>query len=282
MAREARQIEANMASALEKRSEGVITDRREFIFPPYDLAFVFRPAWNRERNVLATYFCMPVCKRNGSLREGDEVLSRKGDVADILTLDRLTVQAVNHQVGQLLKRGIPAIIAIPVHLTTLLDSNSRLDYTESLDKIPEAARRQLVFELVNAGEVAGESRAFDVLRRLAPYCRGVLGRVSIHESNFAFWKQAGFAAVGVHLGDDDRPEARIFEDLDAFAGYARSKKIACYVRGLRSTSLTAAAAGAGFVHIETADRDLSPGEAGFGVTPFALSDLYGGLTGTDG
>lgn len=279
LTREAKKIEANMVTAIEKRREDVVTNRRDSIFPPYDLEFVFRPAWNRENSILATYFCVPACTRDGVPCKGDAVLPKKPGVTDVRTLDVLTAQAGIEQFDILLKKKIRSILALPVHVSTLLDSESRLDYLDTLERISEPARRQLVFELIGLEEIAGETRAFDIFRRLSSHARGVLGRVTIHHSNFEFWKQLGLAAVGADLSDDDRREAEIMEDLHVFAGSAKRDKITSYVRGLRSVSLTTAAVGAGFVFIDSDVIDREPGNDGFDIVPYDLAEFYDGIAG---
>ena len=180
--------------------------------------------------------------------------------------------------GHLSKFERKGLLVVPVHVATLIDQLEQKKYLASFTSLPSNVRRHLLFEIIGIAESVDRARGLQISRLLAPHCRGLLGRLRISDSNLQFWKQANFVAVGADVDDDPaEAEAAIIDDFQVFAGLARQHNQQCYARGLRSTSLTAAAVAAGFDYVEGTAITLSE-KAGkfFGVMPFDLEDMYVG------
>lgn len=280
--REIRTLERGIAAAADRQREAVAEPHDRNRFPPYDLHLVYRPMWSVGSELLATYVCLPASGDSGRLRIGDAVLSDKYTHEQMAVLDRFVLEGVCADLLALGEQSPKPILVVPVHLASLSDPALREEVLEIADVSAEAVRRNLIFEVADIHEAIGQSRALEVVNRLAPMCRGVLGQVPIRDGNFAFWKRLGLLAIGSDLAGNERPDVEVMKELRAFAGLAKHNKMRCYVRGLTSLSRVVLAVGAGFDFVEGSVIGDDADNATLKVCRFDLADIYTQLIRAEG
>lgn len=272
--RERRQLETGIMTATLRRT-GAADTIDDGLFPPASLHFRYVPVWNVRSKMLTTYVCVPACYRaSGSLALGDELLPPRWTADDVLLLDMLNLeQAIQdlreRQAGG---RGVASIVS--VHLSTVAEAEQWKPYAAALETVPDDVRRRLLIEISGLGALRNQPRAFEVLRRITPMCRGIIVRTDLQASGLAFWKKCRVVAIGPHVGDDLRPEARIIADLNRFALLAEHAGLPTFVRGLHSRSLAIAAMAAGFHYIAGPVMGTRFNDAIGVVRRFELEDLY--------
>jgi len=272
--REARALESGvLTAAMQRADEGLASD--ENAFPPPTLHFVYQPVWNVRNKMLTTYVCLPACRRpSGALLLGDRVLPQPRTAEDVLLLDMLNLEQAVRDLRERQVKGRGATTLVSTHLTTLTDPEQWPYFAEAIAAVEDDVRRRLLIEIIGLGDLRNQPRAFEVLRRVTPLCRGIIARTGLHENSLTFWKNCRVVAVGPHVGGDLRPEARIIADMNRFAMLAEHAGLPSFVRGLRSRSLAIGAIAAGFNYIAGPVMGSRFNDGVGSVRRFELSDLY--------
>jgi hypothetical protein len=174
----------------------------------------------------------------------------------------------------LAERKPPVLFMNVVHASTLVDGDRRMEFTSLAETIPPAARRQLLFEVVDIGDHAHTAEAIQIVRNLSPYSRAVTGSIGLQDRNIAFWKRCGLMAVGVDLSRDRRTEEEIIGDLAYFVSQTKRNKLLSYLRELDRFSMTISGAGAGFDFLEGSTIGSSDDPANLALTKFNIENLY--------
>lgn len=272
--REARALESGVFTAtLRRADDDQATD--DNTFPPPTLHFRYQPVWNVRNKMLATYVCLAASRRaSGAMALGDGVLPTPRTAEDVLLLDVLNLEQAVRDLRERQAAGRGVATLVSTHLATLTDPEQWPYFAEAIGAVEDDIRRRLLIEINGLGDLRNQPRAFEVLRRVAPLCRGIIARTGLHENSLTFWKNCRVIAVGPHVGDDMRPEARIIADLNRFALLAEHAGLPSFVRGLRSRSLAVAAIAAGFNYIAGPVMGTRFNDSVGVVRRFELSDLY--------
>jgi hypothetical protein len=245
------------------------------INPLAGLSYRYRPSWDPVRGVISAYLCVPMLPE----APGSDELWRAALVLqnDADALEKLDFAVLDHAIGVLEglvgeKRRL--LITVPVRFETLSASAHRRRYIEVLHNrlTPEAASL-MVIELVGVPEGVPEARLIEISAPLRAHARGVVARVRPETTDFMQYAAARIAAVGCDLSDQPGPELPLMQQMARFSKGAAKASVATYLRGVNSLSLSAAALGAGFSHID-GDAVAVMVDQPRGIVEFSLLDLY--------
>lgn len=272
--REARSMENAVALAvLRRRSQGFDGANRNF--PPPDLSFIYRSMWNFRTRHLTTYTSVPVCwKSSMEAHHGESIVPLPRRPENLFDLDIRCLENAIEILGRLTEQKRPVLFMNVVHASTLTHKDMRREFLALAESIPQAACRQLLFEIVDIGDYAHHPEAIQMVRTLLPYARAVTASVGLQDRHFAFWKQCGFMAVGADLSRESRKEEDVIAGLGSFAAQANRQKLLSYLRELDTFSLTIAAAGAGFDFLEGALIGSSDDPDKLALSKFDIENLY--------
>jgi len=220
-----------------------------------ELVFLYQPVWDTARKAITTYLIDPRLRTEAGLVDITEALPLDNGPDGYLDFDSLLLRRGLADLAGLLASGEKAILSVPVHCSTMADAIRRSQYVRTLAELPEAMKRLLIVELVDA-YVIPWSEVAQITALLRNVCRSVSLRISLDQPRFEHLVGVGVGAVGGDLRDHPWSEKQAMKHFDAFAGAAQAAGLTSYVLGLRSHSLAVAAAGAGFDHL-----------AGAGVVP---------------
>lgn len=231
------------------------------------LSLSFQPLWDVATAQPTAVVCVPR-------------LSGVNLTSDKLAMTAAQAAAVDGEVVAHVARhlaaaaGSPRFIGMPIHQTTLTDDALRTQVFAPYLALPEAARRQAIFEVVAIGAECSRLRLGSVLQPLAGTAKAVIGRFHISQTDFSDLRHAGFAAVGTDISLSQRAEAELLPMLSAFATAAEAARLPTYVQGLVSLSLKTAAQAAGF-HTVAGTPLADPLADDLGAFPFSFDEMYG-------
>jgi hypothetical protein len=267
---------ASVPSALPgKRGPAVRIAAPKVVNPLAGLSYRYRPSWDPVRGVISAYLCVPMLPE----APGSDELWRAALVLqnDADALEKLDFALLDHAIGVLEglvgeKRRL--LITVPVRFETLSASAHRRRYIDILHNrlTPEAASL-MVIELVGVPEGVPEARLIEISAPLRAHARGVVARVRAETTDFMQYAAARIAAVGCDLNDQPGPELPLMQQMARFSKGAAKAGVATYLRGVNSLSLSSAALGAGFSHID-GDAIAVMVDQPRGIVEFSLLDLY--------
>jgi hypothetical protein len=235
---------AAVPSELEARLESA-TAARARPATPEGPHFHFQPMWDTAKAVLSTYLCTPV---DGHHRAE---LYFGQDRESLARLDFASQKCVLGELTRLSNDGCKVLICVSVHFETLAAATHRRQYLQALEQgLPRDAARLLVIEIADVPEGVPQSRMYDLTTPLTRYCRAFVARVRLESTDFSAFRGTRVAAVGCNIAAYPASELTIIQCMNRFVRAAEKVQLETYVRGLRSVSLTSAAAGAGFRYID--------------------------------
>jgi hypothetical protein len=219
--------------------------------PLRDPAVVYRPMWDVRLGVLSTYLAVPARRSAaGDVHAGRHELVEPGDVDGGARLDRAVVARVAADLDAAVAAGRKFLVGVPVHFDTLAARAARAEYRAACEAIPAAARKLVIFELVDVptGVPTGRLQEFcSILRNRA---RSVIACLPLMTTDFSAFAEAGVLSVGTDVADEHGPERTLIVQLHRFAAAAEKAKLDPFVHGLRTTSLTSSVVGAGFRYVD--------------------------------
>lgn len=271
--REARAIENAIALSVLQREAQSATPNGAF--PPPDLSFIYRSMWNLRTRYLTTYTSVPICwKSSLQVHHGEKIVPVPRRPKHLFELDMLCLENTIDILTRLTRQKRPVLFMNVVHAATLADKDTAGEYLTLIESIPQAACRQLLFEIVDIADFAHHAAAFQMVKYLLPSARAVTASVTLQDRNFAFWKQCGFMAVGADISRERCREEEVIACLDQFAAQAKRHRLVSYLRELDTYSLTLSAAGAGFDFLEGAVVGSSDHPDNLALSRFNVENLY--------
>lgn len=218
--------------------------------PLSDVESVFRPVWNVNRRAVSTYFCDPARRVNGRLETGEKAVPARLKPDVRLNLDLKLMERAAEELARLHEAGRKLVITVPVHIGTLATSHTRDPFLQRCYHLPDRLRPFLMFELTGGLGRLPPATVSDLVAKVRPFCRGVLGRYDITQSTFEFASSAGIHAVGCDLGATDWNERRLMRALDKFVADAEGAGLHAYMRNVGSISLATAAVASGARYLD--------------------------------
>lgn len=243
--------------------------------PFAELSYSYRPSWDPAHGVIAAYLCVPMLpEMAGSARRLPAALVLKDDAAALEKLDFVTLHYAIGVVRGLVREKRRLLITVPVRFETVSKAANARRYIDILrERLGPEAAPLLVIELVKVPGGAPESRLIEISAPLRAHVRAVIARLNPEITDFGPFAAARVAAVGCDLDGQSGSELALMQQTARFSRAAAKAGIATYLRGIGSLSLTAAALGAGFAHVDGDAVALMVDQPN-GVVPFNLLDLY--------
>ena len=242
--------------------------------PFAELSYSYRPSWDPAHGVIASYLCVPMLPEvPGSARRVPAALVLKNDASALEKLDFVTLHYAIGIVRGFVREKRRLLITVPVRLDTCAGANGRRYIDILHERLSPEAASLLVIELVNIPGGVPEPRLIEISAPLRAHVRAVIARLRADISDFSPFAAARIAAVGCDLDGQSGSELALMQQMARFSRNATKAGVATYLRGIGSLSLTAAALGAGFAHVD-GDAVAAMVDQPNGIVPFNLLDLY--------
>ncbi|HEY3918674.1 MAG TPA: hypothetical protein VGL83_12825 [Stellaceae bacterium] len=243
------------------------------------VSYCYRPSWDPARSVIAAYLCVPMLPDGTSDAQRREAALIFGD--DASAIEKLDVAVLRHAISVLeglMRDKRKLLVTTPVHFETLAVAVHRQRYIEVLrTKLASDAASLLVIELVNVPDGVPQARLLEITSPLRAHARAVIARLRPETAEFGQFAGSRISAVGCDLSRHTGSETTMMQQMARFGRGAAKAGMATYLRGVRSLSLTTAALGAGFAHID-GDAIAANVDQPRGIVEFSLFDLYDSTT----
>jgi hypothetical protein len=217
---------------------------------------------------------VPVWRAANHLLVGNNVLvqSEVGQMAvdrlDMCCLARAQADAQDSAAAQ-----SPYLVITQLHWYTLERVATRTRYLELATRLPEEARRYLVFAIHDVPEDLLPARIDDRMRELRPFGRTMSFHGDLDRRDFEQIKGLDFHAVGTTLERNTKPERDQILAINGFIAALTPSPSKTFLHGLHTKSMVIAAIAAGYDYLSgTAIVDAKDGVQG--VRAFSISDLY--------
>lgn len=144
--------------------------------PLANLRFLYRPIWDRARNLVTAYLCSAqVLSADGTTVLGDAEALIEGDVEERARLDERMRDHVLRDLAALMREGRQLVLGLPVHFETLSAAGRRRDYQAALGRgVSGGAQKFLTLEIAGVPAGAAQSRLLEISVALRGQCRGIL------------------------------------------------------------------------------------------------------------
>jgi len=219
--------------------------------PFREASVVYRPMWDVQLGVLSTYLAVPAQRTtSGELRPGTFEMLAGGDAELMARLDTIIVGRVAAELEASIAAGRTFLVGIPVHFDTLAARGSRTEFLAACDAIPTAARRLVIFELLDVPAGVPVGRLQTISSLLKGRSRAVIACVPLQTTDFSSFSEAGVLSVGTDVAQDSSGERMLIAQMHRFVAAAEKAKLHPFIHGLRTTSLTSSAVAAGFRYVD--------------------------------
>ncbi len=237
------------------------------------MGFLYDPFWSVWNKAITTYLCRVVFVKDGchysprQLRFGGDAL------AFLASTDACVLSRAVADLDAATQGGRVNMVCVPVHYSTLSLMVRRDSYVLALHSVPEALRRYIVWEVIDAPESVPARDVRAAVSTLTPFGRLVLWSVALERRDFKGLARGGVTAVGVDLRQFRRPEEVLLPALETFAENADKCGIRCYLLGLHTLSLVTTAICAGFSYLS--GNAIAPSaETAHGVVRLEAAGIY--------
>lgn len=241
---------------------------------PGRIQFMYRPIWKIDNRLIAIYRATPSLVEGERVLMGDAVLSNSWSAEQVAKLDELTLSRVVFDLDAHSRAGLNVIIVVPIHLASFVDEWSSKNLLKLCQRIPESARGNVVFEVLDALQVRSDARFKAAMRILRPFCRRFGAMMPIHARNFDFLRAAGFATVATEVSEQLGDEVQIIDALELFYMGSSQEGLLTAAWGLRTRSLMLAAATIGYDFINGQMIGAFPTGTLLNQVDYYLEDLY--------
>jgi len=222
-------------------------DHIEALLSPESLEFSYLPVWNRDQEVISTYRSSCNIRSTDSFLRAEDLLGRIRHPAIDIALDRVMLKRAALLLRRMAAGEIPPhALSVPVHMATLTGFRSLHAYVHLCTAIPEAARRYLVFEILESDEPSWPTRTAGFAWHLRSYCRAILVRGSLTRREFEGYRQNRIIGLTVDLaGEQPCREGEQITQARRFIEGCRQHKLKTAFLGVDSPAVAAALIRAG-------------------------------------
>jgi hypothetical protein len=243
--------------------------------------FAYHPMWHAPSNKVAIYVCKATLRddvgRSLKLKQMD-----KDQEADILAIiDRMAFRKVRSDLEVANTKGIPNIIMVPVHFSTMHRHGSRISFLELCSQVPDNRRKALSWEILGSHIESWSLQLKSVVKPIAPFGSAIFLRLPNLQEDFSgvrrnlpYLRTAGIHAVGVDVAALRGPESEKLRLLENIADLAEKSGLKCYGHGFHSLSMTICAVCMGYQHV-TGLAIAAPTETPEGIRATQLENIYG-------
>jgi hypothetical protein len=243
-----------------------------------NLRFLYRPFWDRARNVVPAYLCFAqVLSADGTTVLGEADALIDGDIEERARLDGKIRARVMHDLTALSREGGQLLLTLPVHFETVSAVGRRRDFLMALSqKVAQGEAKHLLLEIAGVPAGVQQQRLAELTAPLRGLCRGFLLSLPLDTVDFGAAKACRATAVGCDISGTALPEALLLHNMNCFVRAAKAAGIASYLHGAQSLSRVVGAIGAGFRYID-GSAVASPVENPQSMVDLRLDDLYRAL-----
>jgi hypothetical protein len=203
-----------------------------------DVAILYRPVWDVQREVVSTYFSRP------SLSHIAAPATRRGTPEELARLDLETLRAGIEMLTDLHENKFRLRLSFPVGFEAIASPPRFRSYMELCRAIPEHVRKLVAFELVDLPVGVLYGRLAELTTALRPWCGLVLATVDWWRADLSQFTNTGIRLVNAVVAAGGE-EKRTLADMDRFALAAGKAGLQSAVEGVGTSSLALAAKGAG-------------------------------------
>lgn len=213
--------------------------------PTGHFSITYTPMWTVRRNAVSSYYArMRLVQGPRDVLYGHSILRRSTDPRDVYEFDLATLARAQAAAEQLARRNSPAVIACPVHYTTLMNREARQEFLSLCAALPRAVGRHVFLEVCELAEGFPRHTAFELCQWLKPFCRSVWAQIPPVPAAIESMKEAGFSAVGFDARHVSPGRFALVAGL--FTATARKARLYSYVHGISTSAAARTAAAAGF------------------------------------
>ena len=214
--------------------------------------FAYCPMWDTTQNAISAYRCIALPEdAQETVFAGEADRAYANDPDKLAALDFEVQAHVVKDLARLCADGRRVLVILTVHFDTIGSTARRTRYAQGLSRlIPTAAAKLLVIEIADVPDGVPQSRLHDLVSPLRPLCRGMTARVRLETPDLSGFGGSLLHAVGCSIATHRSAELTIIQQMGRFARVAEKAGVACFVHGIPSVSLTAAAVGAGFRYVD--------------------------------
>ena len=233
-------VEGEKMRTRTKPDRAVLTDAR----------FRYFPLWDVEANFTFCYLCEALWDSGtGDLLPEDAFEGGLGGTGRILAVDLQVLREAIKRIETAMNEYGTLTALIPVHWQTLADRERADRYGRFCSDNVWPVIENVFFELVGTPPSLSESDPVRIAETVAQFSRGVFLRVPLDFEEFDQVSVDHFLSVGVSIRHRDQADPGIAAALKHFASRAVSGGHRCYVHGLTTMPLSAAAVRAGFTYV---------------------------------
>ncbi len=155
---------------------------------------MFVPLWDAQREAITAYRCV-TSVTPGVGRSAATATRAKVELA--ATLSRIAHAA--RSLSRCFKEGSRFLAFVPVTYDTLASPIGRMEIAAACRGLSESLRPYLVFEISDLPYGVPQSRLFELVGILRPFCRAVAGLLPARISSFGTYHGAGLQAIGLSM-----------------------------------------------------------------------------------
>lgn len=206
----------------------------------------------------------------------------KDQEADVLAIvDRLALRRVRDDMDKTAAQGIPNIMMVPVHFSTLHRLGSRLSFVKLCSHLSGQQRKALSWEIVGSHIESWSLQLRSIIKPILPFGRAIFLRIANLQADFPgvrrnlpYLQAAGVNAVGVDVSTLRGPEAERLQLLEKVAELAERSGLRCYGHGFHSLSMTICAVCMGYQHV-SGPAIAGPTQRPDGIRATEMENIYG-------
>ncbi len=252
-----------------------------------DLVLDYLPMWHAPSQKIGIYAGRPRlagADAEDLLKAGE---SPDGEADLFAILDRLGLRKALQDLKRSRDEGHVAMVALPIHLSTLRRLGGRRQLVELCSRIPEELNGLLVWELSGAPPSSWRAELPQLTRPIRKFARAIFlhldqvpDRLPDILRKLPLLRAAGVHEIGVDVATLEGTEADKLALLERLAVAAKEAGLRCYGHGFDSLSMTIYAVCLGFQHVSGAAIS-HPLPEPKGIQSAAMEAIYGRLAGAN-
>jgi hypothetical protein len=192
----------------------------------------FTPIWDARKEAVASYRCVSLYDQTLTENFGIEQRT-KFELA-------LTLTRIRHGTGALsqgLTSGRKFLLWVPVSYEVLGSSAARAEITALCRKLAADLFGYIVFEISDLPYGVPQSRLFDLINALKPWCRGIVAQLPARIASYGAYLGSGLQAIGVSLLAGGVSGTEMESELFKLCATARRQHIMSFVFDIPSEDL---------------------------------------------
>ena len=154
----------------------------------------FIPIWDAQREAVTAHRCVTLTTPSVHQRDGNASQARTELAA---TLSRIEHAA--RSLSKNLKEGNRFLVFVPITYDTLSSPIGRMEIVSTCRNLASNLRSYLVFEISDLPYGVPQSRLFELVGILRPFCRAVAGQLPARISSYGTYQSAGLQLIGLSL-----------------------------------------------------------------------------------